>query len=325
MDKIRELMKKINIRRNEPMSLHTSFKTGGPAQMYAEPPGPEALAELLAAARADGCPVFILGGGANLLVADKGIRGIVINTCRIRGAEILGPEEAGQRPGAALPGGGHYLYAGAGLPAGEAALLAEKASLGGLEFIHAMPGSVGGAVWMNARCYGVSTADILESVSFLDKDQFFPRKKTRADKDFIAAFGYKKSPFQPGGSLEGAVITGAAFRLSPGDREKIKNAMRRIEEDRRAKGHFAAPSAGSVFKNNRAFGEPTGKILDRLGLRGLARGGARVSPLHANIIINNGGASSADIRGLIETLQTRAGDELGIRLEPEIIFAGDWE
>jgi UDP-N-acetylmuramate dehydrogenase len=318
MDKIRELMKKINIRGNEPMSLHTSFKTGGPAELYAEPSGPEALAELLAAARADGCPVFILGGGANLLVADKGIRGIVINTRRLCGAGLCRPEQAGIA-------GGHFLYAGAGLPAGETALLAARASLTGLEFIHAMPGSVGGAVWMNARCYGACVADILESVDFLDKDRLRPHQKTRADGDFMAGFGYKKSPFQPGATLEGAVITRAVFRLEPGDGEEITRAMRRIEEDRRAKGHFTAPSAGSVFKNSRAFGEPTGKILDKLGLRGLARGGARVSPLHANIIINAGGASSADIRGLIETLQKRAADELGFQLEPEIIFAGEWE
>jgi UDP-N-acetylmuramate dehydrogenase len=314
-------MKKINIRRNEPMSLHTSLKTGGPALMYAEPPGVETLAELLSAAREDRCPTFILGGGTNLLVADKGIRALVINTCRIRQAGICPPGEAGD----SLPAGGHYLYAGAGLPISEAACIAARESLEGLDFIYAMPGSVGGAVWMNARCYGFSVADVLESVSFLDTGAALPRKKTRAEADFMAGFGYKLSPFQPGGSLQGAVITEAVFRLTPGDGEKIRKNMRRIEEDRRAKGHFAAPSAGSVFKNNRALGEPTGKILDKLGLRGLRRGGARLSPLHGNIIINTGGAASADIRGLMETLRKRAEDELGVRLEPEIIFAGDWK
>jgi UDP-N-acetylmuramate dehydrogenase len=319
MDRIRELMKKINIRRNELMSLHTTFKTGGPARMYAEPAGAEELAELLAAARADECPVFILGGGANLLVADKGIRALVVGTCRMRQTEIYRAEETGS------PSGGYCLRAGAGLPVSEAARLAAQESLEGLDFIYAMPGSAGGAVWMNARCYGFSVADALESVSFLDADSLLPRKMTRADAAFMAGFGYKSSPFQPGGSLQGAVITETVFRLTPGDGEKIRENMRRIEEDRRAKGHFAAPSAGSIFKNNRAFGEPTGKILDRLGLRGLCRGGARLSPLHANIIINTGGASSADIRGLIETLQKRAADKLGIQLEPEIIFAGEWD
>jgi UDP-N-acetylmuramate dehydrogenase len=301
------------IRRNEPLSLHTTFKTGGPAQMYAEPESPENLLSLLAQARREGCPVFVLGGGANLLVADKGISGLVLGTRRL---DSCGIEKSG---GAAL------LKTGAGLPVSEAAARAADAGLAGLEFLYAMPGSAGGAVWMNARCYGVSVSEALQSVRFIGPGGLGLQEKGRDDGRFMAAFGYKTSPFQPGGELEGAVIVETAFRLRPGDTEELWGAMRKIEEDRRAKGHFLAPSAGSVFKNNRAFAQPTGKILDKLGFRNFALGGARVSPLHANIIINEGGASSSEIRALIHTMQDRAQRELGFRLEPEIVFAGDWE
>jgi UDP-N-acetylmuramate dehydrogenase len=297
------------IRENEPMNRHTTFRTGGPAEMYAEPESAEDLAALVAEARRKNISVFILGGGANLLVADSGIKGLVINTCRLNKCET---ED------------GYYLRAGAGLPVSEAAVRAAGEGLAGLDFIYAMPGSVGGAVWMNARCYGISVSGALESVSFLEKDSSHICKKDWKDGEFMAAFTYKRSAFQPGGALENAIILEAVFRLKPGNRNEIWENMRRIEEDRRAKGHFLAPSAGSVFKNNRAHGEPAGKILDKLGFRNFTLGGAKVSPLHANIIINEGNASSADIRGLIEIMQKRAAEELGLRLEPEIVYAGNW-
>ena len=175
---------------------------------------------------------------------------------------------------------------------------------------------------MNARCYGFSLSDVLEEVVFLAPDTL--RRERRSGGDFLAEFDYKKSPFQPGGSIEGAVITEAVFRLRPGNKEELWKKMREIEADRREKGHFMAPNAGSVFKNNYSFGQPAGKILDGLGLRGFALGGAQVSPLHGNIILNTGGATSADIRHLIELIQKRVLGELGHWLEPEILYAGDW-
>jgi UDP-N-acetylmuramate dehydrogenase len=300
------------IRKNEPMSLHTTFKTGGPADMYAEPENPEALSALLTEARKKQYPVFILGGGANLLVADKGIRGLVVSTRRLRETSRESRN------------GGHYLSAGAGLPISEAAAIAADADLEGLDSFYAMPGSVGGAVWMNARCYGVSLADVLESVSFIEKETLSVQISRRDSHAFEENFAYKSSPFQPSGLFAGALILKAVFRLRPGSKDELWERMRGIEEDRRAKGHFLAPCAGSIFKNNRALGEPTGKILDKLGFRNFTLGGAKVSPLHANIIINEGKASSSDIRRLIETMQKRAETGLNIHLEPEIIFAGEW-
>ncbi|MDR1933320.1 MAG: UDP-N-acetylmuramate dehydrogenase [Spirochaetales bacterium] len=307
----REFLSRVDIsgplREKEPMSRHTTFETGGPADIYAEPSGAEELAALLTEARRADIPVFILGGGANLLVADRGVRGLVISTRALKDCETLG---TGDR---------FYLRAGAGLPISEAALLAAGAGLAGLEFIYAMPGSAGGALCMNARCYGLCVADILEKVIFLD-DNLRVREKSREDAAFMAGFGYKTSPFQTGGG----VILEAVFRLRPGVKDEIEEKMRRIEEDRREKGHFLAPSAGSVFKNNRAFGAPAGAILDRLGFRGFTLGGAQVSPLHANIIINTGNAASADIRRLIQIMQEKTLAETGFQLEPEIIYAGDW-
>lgn len=307
VDKVREFLKKINISgrilTDEPMSRHTTFRTGGPADIYAEPADAGETALLLGEARRLDIPVFILGGGANILIADRGIRGLVVGTAGLRKIRIEG----------------NILTAGAGLPVSDAAEYAADAGLGGLDFIYAMPGSTGGALWMNARCYDASVSDVLESVRFLDED-LRVRESHARDAGFIAEFAYKKSPFQG----RNRVILDASFRLRPEPRDELRKKMDAIRADRAAKGHFLAPCAGSVFKNNRDFGAPSGVIIDRLGFRGMTIGGAQVSPLHANIIVNSGGASAADIRSLIETIRDRVEAEFGFLLEPEILFAGDW-
>ena len=133
---------------------------------------------------------------------------------------------------------------------------------------------------------------------------------------------YKRTPFMPGGARAGAVITGAALRLVPGDRDAIAARMAELEADRRAKGHFDLPSAGSMFKNDRRFGRPTGRILDELGFRGRRVGDAMVSPRHANIFVNAGRASAADMRALIEEAREAAREAFGFELEPEVAFLG---
>ncbi len=308
VDKVRKFLKKINISgriaAEEPMSRHTTFEVGGPADIYAEPADFREAAHLLREASRMGLPVFVLGGGANILVSDRGIRGLVMSTVRM--AEVRAE--------------GEVLTAGAGAPVSAVAEAAAEAGLGGLDFIYAMPGSVGGALWMNARCYDSSIADVLESVRYLD-GALEPRRAGAEDPDFMAGFDYKKSPFQRGDM----VILEASFRLRRTDPETLWKRMREIREDRTAKGHFLAPSAGSVFKNNRDFGAPSGVIIDRLGLRGLSVGPARVSPLHANIILNTGGATARDIRSLIHAVQDRVFAARGFRLEPETLFVGDWD
>ncbi|MDR3123603.1 MAG: UDP-N-acetylmuramate dehydrogenase [Treponema sp.] len=295
-----------DLRRDEPMADHTTFKVGGPADVWARPAAecfPDFAAALVEKARALDIPLFILGGGANLVAADQGIRGIVLDTTGWTGWEFNGTTAAPS------------MTVRSGTPADQAAEAAAAQGWGGLEFLAGLPGSIGGAVWMNARCYERQVSDALLRTEILDETLrrvWVPRGE--------GAFGYKKSPFQK----REALIMAAEFRLEKRAGEAIRAEMAAFREDREAKGHYRFPSAGSVFKNNRAFGKPTGKIIDELGLRGLRVGGAQVAPWHGNIIINTGGASAADIRRLTELLEERALREKGHGLEREIIFVGDY-
>jgi UDP-N-acetylmuramate dehydrogenase len=298
----------------EPMAGHTTFRVGGPADAWVRPLGdsfPAYAEALLKAARDEGIPVFLLGGGANLAVADRGIRGIVLDSTGWTGWEF-------EAPGTGVENGGApeiFMRVRSGTPVDEAAEAAAREGWEGLDFLAGMPGTVGGAVWMNARCYEASVSDVLADTEFLSVNS--PERVYRFEGDF----SYKKSPFQsrPG------IILSTRFRLRRGD---IWRLLRNIEErrrDRERKGHFRAPSAGSAFKNNRDFGKPTGKILDELGLRGLTVGGAAIAPWHGNIIINTGNARAADIRALTELAAEKAKAALGIDLEPEILFVGEWD
>lgn len=283
----------------EPMREHTSYRIGGPADLFLAPVDLEDLAAALATLHAEGVPAFLLGGGTNLLVADRGIRGAVLDLTGIRG----------------LAAGDGTVAALCGTPMDDVAGFARERGLSGLEFAASLPGSVGGAVWMNARCYDREVSDALESVESLDAG-LAPRRRTVEP----AAWGYKRSPFQSANE----VIVRAVFRLSPGDPRAIGDEMRRHREDRVAKGHFLHPCAGSVFKNDRSFGKPTGRLIDELGLKGLAVGAAQVAPYHGNIIVNLGGATAADVRALIERVEREVADRLGLRLEREVVLAGDW-
>ncbi|MDR2631510.1 MAG: UDP-N-acetylmuramate dehydrogenase [Spirochaetaceae bacterium] len=320
MNTLREIIEKINteigftgeLGFDEPMAAHTTFKVGGPADLWIKPLGdlfPLYAAALLKQARSYGIPVFILGGGANIVVADRGIRGIVLDTSGWSGWSILPPEDREEDSWICME-------IRSGTPVDTAVEAAAGLGFGGLEFLTGMPGSVGGAVWMNARCYERSVSDILVWTEFLDASAT-PRELPFREEDF----GYKKSPFQD----IPALILSARVRLFSGNRENIRGEMEKHRRDREQKGHYRYPSAGSVFKNNREFGKPTGKIIDELGMRGLRWGGAAVADYHGNIIINTGNAAAGDIRRLVETVGNRVYAALGIRLEPELLFVGDWE
>jgi len=283
----------------EPMAQHTTFELGGPADVLVKPNSVSELISILSLAREEGLPVFILGAGANLLVSDKGMRGIVISLSNWQGYEVQGTE----------------VRAGAGLAISRLAQLTAEKGLEGLERFFRMPGSVGGSIWMNARCYESEVAESLSQVTVLNQElEVVTKRVSRAD------FAYKKSPFQE----TGEIILEAGFCLKTADPLGLKKTMEEIYEDRKAKGHFTWPSAGSVFKNNRSFGQPTGKLLDSLGLRGLKHGGAQVSPLHANIIINTGSACAKDVKELVELIERRVAEYYGLRLEREILFVGEW-
>ncbi|SIP88008.1 UDP-N-acetylmuramate dehydrogenase [Alkalispirochaeta americana] len=286
----------------EPLAPYTTFRVGGPAEVLAQPSSEEEAAQLIRISQELKVPLTVLGGGANVVISDRGLRGIVLHTGRLN----------------RISQEGDLLRAETGTSVSTLAAAAADRNLAGLAFIYGMPGSVGGAVWMNARCYGGEISHVLKEVSYLaltGSQAGTPGVYTSRPEDF----SYKRSPFQEGSRL----ITGATFALHRGERSPLWEEMRRNEEDRRAKGHFEAPCAGSIFKNNRDFGAPSGQIIDEVGLRGLQRGGALVSPRHGNIIINTGNARAREIRDLVLEVQSRVHQARGILLEPEVLFLGD--
>ena len=294
----------VDIRYAEPMSGHTTFKVGGPADCWLQPQGesfPFFCASLLRNAGAAGIPVFVLGGGANIVVSDRGIRGIVLDTGAWKGCSEDREE----------------LLIKSGTTMDEAAEHAASVNLCGLEFLAGMPGSIGGAVYMNARCYGREISDVLKWTEVIDYSGEKPviRKiETKPDD-----FGYKKSPFWGRKSF----ILSACFKLKQGDKKSIKIDMEKNRKDRKDKGHYLYPCAGSVFKNNLEHGKPAGQIIDELELKGLSIGGAQVAPFHGNFIINKGGATASDIDALTKEITVKVLARTGFLLVPEIIFAGE--
>ena len=306
----------VDVRYNEPMSLHTTFKTGGPADVWLRPHGdsfPAFCAEFIYRVRREGIPVFILGGGANVVVSDKGIRGITLDMGAWEGESVWSVCAAEDE-----------LVLKSGTNIDDAADIAVASGLCGLEFLAGMPGTVGGALWMNARCYGKETADVLSWAEIIDfgggKEEPQFKRITVGDSSVKAGFDYKKSPFQKMDCL----ILSAAFKLKKGGKEKSLAEMEKNRQDRHEKGHYLFPCAGSAFKNNRDFGKPTGQIIDELGLRGFQIGGAQIAPFHGNIIINAGSATAANIRALMDEVAAKVKTATGFTLESEILFIGEW-
>ncbi|MDR1353111.1 MAG: UDP-N-acetylmuramate dehydrogenase [Treponema sp.] len=291
----------------EPMASHTTFKVGGPADLWVQPAlacFPECAGALLALAREEGVPVFVLGGGANVVVADRGIRGVVLDTGAWTGCEFRGTGE----DAAVTVRAGTSMDALVDAAAGQ--------GKGGLEFLAGMPGTLGGAVWMNARCMEKSISDVLIETEITGEPG---GRLTLPYRE--GDFSYKKSPFQN----SKAVILSAKFRVYRREPEEIRREAEKLRKDREEKGHYCAPSAGSAFKNNRAFGKPSGKIIDELGLRGFTIGGAAIASWHGNLIINTGNAAARDIRALADAVKEKVRASLGFALEPEILFVGDWD
>ncbi len=286
------------------MSRHTTFGIGGPAELFVQPADPAELPALFARLRAEAVPCFPLGAGANILVADRGIRGAVVDFSELRGCRL-----------SSGPAGEVGLECLAGTPVSAVCEQALRLSLSGLEFLYSMPGSVGGAVWMNARCYSRSVSDVLSGVELAEP------AGVRLHLPRPEEFDYKVSPFQ----AMDALILRASFRLQKGDPAAILAAMQANRADREAKGHFLWPCAGSVWKNDRSFGQPTGRLLDSLGCKGLRVGDAAVSDRHANIIVNLGQATAAQVLELMRIVEARVLEQRGYRLEREILTVGDLE
>jgi len=300
----------VDIRSNEPMKDHTTFKVGGNADFFISPKSDDCIPfyiSLLTLALKEKIPLFILGGGANIVVSDKGIRGIVLDMSSWKGEC---PGDSSEKD---------ILIFKSGTSIDEAVDTACEYAYSGLEFLAGMPGTIGGAVWMNARCYSSEIADVLRYVEILciEENNYLIK---RIDVKNGAGFSYKKSPFQEMDCL----IISAAFNLKKGNKEKILSSMEENREDRLKKGHYLFPSAGSAFKNNRDFGKPTGQIIDELGLKGFKIGGAQIAPFHGNIVINTGDASASDIRTLMNEIAAKVKKDTGFILEPEVLFTGDW-
>lgn len=289
---------KENIRENEPMSRHTTFKTGGAAEIFIEVENAVQLTKMIPYLRLLEMDYFILGNGSNLLVSDKGYQGVIL--------------QIGPKMGKITSEGGR-ITAQAGAPLAAAARAAQKSGLTGLEFASGIPGTVGGAVVMNAGAYGGEMEQLVESVTVLNKDG----ELMELDHDTME-FGYRTSilknrPF---------IVLETLLRLEPGNEAEISAKMEELGARRRAKQPLEYPSAGSAFK--RPEGYYAGKLIMDAGLRGFRIGGAQVSEKHCGFLINAGGASATDIYDLMQEVRERVYGQFGVLLEPEVITLGEF-
>ena len=281
----------------EPLAGHTTMRVGGPADVLAAPEDVAALVRLVRAARAVAVPYVVIGRGSDIVVADAGIRGLVIIS-RAEGCRIEGDR----------------LIADAGLPLARAATLAQHAGLSGLEFGLAIPGTVGGAVWGNAGAHGAEIAGALESVTLLRADGDEATEPASA-----LGLGYRESRLK---LVPGDLILTATFGLAPADPAAIKLRFDEIRRWRQEHQPLSLPSAGSVFRN--PPGDSAGRLIDSCGLKGTRVGGAAISEKHANFIVNEGGATATDVRRLAELARRTVAELFGVALVYEVQFIGDW-
>lgn len=284
------------ISQDEKLSGHTTFQAGGPAKLFAVPEDPDALAELLRLFAAEKEPFFILGNGSNVLFRDEGFEGIVISM------KALNRITVDADTGILEAEGGAALSAAAGQAA--------AASLTGMEFAAGIPGTIGGAVVMNAGAYGGEMKQIVEEVTLLNEETGEIMKKTGAEMQF----GYRESLLK----REPAVVLRVRLRLQPGDPEKIRETMAELSERRRAKQPLEYPSAGSTFK--RPEGYFAGKLIEDAGLKGFSVGGASVSEKHAGFVINRDHATASELITLIQEVQRIVLEKQGVLLEPEVLI-----
>ncbi len=296
-EKLSQILTKEQILRKEPMSRHTTFRAGGPADYYLKPEISQAAA-VLKLCREAGMEVQLVGNGSNLLVGDGGIRGAVVE---LSSREIrVSPE-------------GTVLIAQAGASLAKTALEAAKNGLHGLEFASGIPGSVGGAVVMNAGAYGGEIKDVLKWAKIL-----LPEGSIREFSNIELEFSYRHSII-PG---LGGIVLEAAFQLEPGEESQIRAEMERLREQRNLKQPLEYPSAGSTFK--RPEGYFAGKLIMDAGLSGFRIGDAQVSEKHCGFVINRGTASAEEIRNLIGEVQLRVQEKFGVMLEPEVRMIGEF-
>lgn len=297
-----EIQRRIGVKtsRREPLARFTTMRVGGPADLFAEIHNLFELRAIVRFARTRELPLFLLGRGSDLVIADAGIPGLVVHV-RAQGARVDGDR----------------LIADAGLPLAKAATMAKDAGLSGLEFGLAIPGTVGGAVWANAGAHDGEIRAVLGTAGILGADG---REEALDAQGLALAYRDSALKHDPPGAER--VVTTATFVLRPEDPATIAERLDEIRRWRQAHQPLGIPSAGSWFRN--PPGESAGRIIDELGLKGRRVGGASVSTKHANFIVNDQGGSAADIRRLGEEVRRIVREERGVELIEEVVFAGDW-
>lgn len=283
---------------DEPMSQHTTFRIGGPADVFVMPENYEQIREVLRLCKEEKLPFFVLGNGSNLLVSDSGYRGVIIQMDRNMEEIRLDGEE---------------IHACAGALLSSVAVAARSASLTGFEFAGGIPGTIGGAAVMNAGAYGGELKDVLKEVTVMTREGEI--LTIPADK---LEMGYRTSIIKTAGYL----VLEAVISLKKGDEEKIRAVMKELSERRTEKQPLDYPSAGSTFK--RPEGYFAGKLIMDSGLRGYRVGGAQVSEKHCGFVINAGGATAEDVRSLMDHVIRVVREKYGVTLEPEVKFLGDF-
>lgn len=293
-----EIVGENKVLEQEPMARHTTFRIGGPADYFVELGSIEQIRAAIQVCREENLPWFVLGRGSNLLVSDKGYRGVILSIYKdFQKTEIQGETVT--------------VQAGVLLTTLSGKVL--DASLTGLEFTSGIPGTIGGAVVMNAGAYGGEMKDIVRKVTVLDQDG-----EVRTLTCGEMQFGYRTSLAKK----KGYIVLGAELTLKQGEKEKIREEMQALKAKRIEKQPLEFPSAGSTFK--RPEGYFAGKLIMDAGLRGAAVGGAQVSEKHCGFVVNTGNATAADVRELMRQVQGKVQEQFGVHLEPEVRFLGEF-
>ncbi len=297
LEHLTSFMNQEDIKLNEPMKKHTSFRVGGPAKVFLTVHSEEILSKVLAAVNERKLPYFVLGNGSNLLISDKGYEGVMITL----GEEFSHIETEENR-----------IKAGAAVFLGKAARVALDAGLTGLEFAAGIPGSLGGGIVMNAGAYGGELSQVVTQVRAMNKTG----KVLTLEKNELL-MGYRTSIFK----MQPFVILSVIMELQAGDKQEISSKMEEYTKARIEKQPLEYPSAGSTFK--RPEGHFAGKLIMDAGLRGFSVGDAQVSEKHCGFVINKGNATATEIRTLMEEVSGIVKEKFGVELEPEVILLGE--
>lgn len=306
------------ILQNEPLALKTTFKIGGNSDLFIKPENYKSFQIVLDTVKKAQTKFFILGGGSNVVFSDSGFNGVVISTQDFADVDFFDPENLPEDIGTVTLKENQVLISCfCGTSIASVVNFCTQNNLSGFEEFAGLPGTVGGALFMNARCFNKSISDQLLFTSYMD----FSSEKTSLHKLRYqpSQWDYKKSPFQEGQKF----ITTATFiveQKTQEDHQKIDDQCKIFIAERLNKGHFRFPSAGSVFKNNHKFGAPSGKLIDDVQLKGTTIGGAQIAEFHGNFIVNINHATQQDVKDLVQLAQQKVQEKYGFLLEPEIIF-----